>query len=100
MGTIHANSARDAIMKLMTLPLLAGANISHAFIVPTVASAIDLVIHVEMSHDGTRRVLEIVSLNGRVENMNIEIESVFRWDGASYIRGVGFTTLNSRIQNA
>lgn len=100
MGTIHANSARDAIMKLMTLPLLAGANISHAFIVPTVASAIDLVIHVEMSHDGTRRVVEIVSLNGRVENMNIEIEPVFRWDGSSYIRGVGFTSLNSRIQNA
>jgi pilus assembly protein CpaF len=29
MGTLHANSARDAITKLQTLPLLAGENISH-----------------------------------------------------------------------
>ncbi|MSX50606.1 MAG: CpaF family protein, partial [Actinobacteria bacterium] len=44
MGTLHANSARDAITKLQTLPLLAGENISHKFIAPTVASAIDLVV--------------------------------------------------------
>ena len=31
MGTLHANSARDAITKLQTLPLLAGENISHKF---------------------------------------------------------------------
>src|SRR5487761_2173059 len=41
MGTIHANSARDAVVKLQTLPLLAGENISQKFICPTVASAID-----------------------------------------------------------
>ena len=44
MGTLHANSARDAISKLQTLPLLAGENISHKFIAPVVASAIDLVV--------------------------------------------------------
>ena len=38
MGTIHANSSRDAIMKLQTLPLLAGENISHRFVAPIVAS--------------------------------------------------------------
>lgn len=100
MGTIHANSARDAVMKLMTLPLLAGANISHSFIVPTVASAIDLVVHVEMNNDGKRKVIEIICLNGRIENLNIEMESVVSWNGKSYIRGVGFSTLNLRIQNA
>ncbi|CAN2176305.1 CpaF Flp pilus assembly protein, ATPase CpaF [Candidatus Nanopelagicaceae bacterium] len=100
MGTIHANSARDAVMKLMTLPLLAGANISHSFIVPTVASAIDLVIHVEMDNEGFRRVIELISINGRVENLNIEMESLFRWNGTEYIRGVGLPSLLSRIQHA
>jgi pilus assembly protein CpaF len=38
MGTLHANSP-DAVVKLQTLPLLAGENISHKFIAPTVASA-------------------------------------------------------------
>lgn len=100
MGTIHANSARDAVMKLMTLPLLAGANISHSFIVPTVASAIDLVIHVEMDNQGFRRVIELISLNGRVENLNIEMEQIFHWNGTEYLRGIGFTSLLTRIQHA
>jgi pilus assembly protein CpaF len=99
MGTIHANSARDAILKLMTLPLLAGANISHSFIVPTVASAIDLVIHVEMDNQGCRRVIELISLNGRVENLNIEMEQIFQWNGQEYIRGIGFSSLLARIQH-
>ena len=45
MCTIHANSARDALVKLCTLPLLAGRNIDSSFVVPTVASCIDLVVH-------------------------------------------------------
>src|SRR5437763_11760166 len=47
MCTIHANNAREAIAKLCTLPLLAGENVSYQFVVPTVASCIDLVVHAE-----------------------------------------------------
>jgi pilus assembly protein CpaF len=78
MGTIHANSARDAIKKLQTLPLLAGENISYKFIAPVVANAIDLVVHVAVANDGTRRIMEIGHVNGRIENENVEIESVYR----------------------
>ena len=45
MATLHANSAREAITKLCTLPLLAGDNISADFVVPTVAGCVDLVVH-------------------------------------------------------
>ena len=89
MGTIHANSARDAIIKLQTLPLLAGENISHKFIAPTVASAIDLVVQVGIAGDGTRRVHEIAAITGRYENDRAEIESLWRWDGYSFKRGIG-----------
>ena len=37
MCTLHANSAREAVVKMCTLPLLAGENIGTAFVVPTVA---------------------------------------------------------------
>lgn len=60
--TIHANSARDAVVKLCTLPLLAGANISSAFVNPTVGSCIDFVVHCEMTEDGKRRVAEIAAV--------------------------------------
>jgi pilus assembly protein CpaF len=84
MGTIHANSARDALLKLQTLPLLAGSNISHSFIVPTVASAIDFVIQLSLGADGTRRVVEIGAVTGRSENLHVEMESLWKWNGAEY----------------
>lgn len=89
MGTIHANSARDAITKLQTLPLLAGENISHKFIAPTVASAIDLVVQVSLAPDGTRRIVEIAKVTGRYENDRAEIENVWQWSGDKYLKGLG-----------
>lgn len=88
MGTLHANSARDAIAKLQTLPLLAGENISHKFIAPTVASAIDLVVQVSLADDGSRRIIEVARVTGRYENDRAEIESMWRWNGNSYQRGL------------
>jgi len=55
MCTLHANSAREAIIKMCTLPLLAGENIGSRFVVPTVASSIDIVIHQALERDGVRR---------------------------------------------
>lgn len=89
MGTLHANSARDAISKLQTLPLLAGENISHKFIAPTVASAIDVVVQVSLNADGHRRIIEIARVTGRYENDRAELETVWRWNGDSYERGLG-----------
>ncbi len=66
--TIHGNSARDALTKLCTLPLLAGRNIDASFVVPTVASCIDVVVHCERSSDGHRRVAEILEVTGEVES--------------------------------
>ena len=67
MATIHANSAREALVKLCTLPLLAGENISARFVVPTVAASVDIVVHVAIEPGGKRRVREIVAVPGRVE---------------------------------
>lgn len=89
MGTLHANSPRDAIVKLQTLPLLAGENISHKFIAPTVASAIDVIVHTTLDAHGNRRISEVASVTGRYENDHAEIEMLWKWDGNQYQRGVG-----------
>ncbi|MBG6184502.1 pilus assembly protein CpaF [Arthrobacter sp. CAN_A214] len=78
MCSVHANSAHDAITKICTLPLLAGQNISSAFVVPTVASCIDLVVHCARVSGGARQVMEIMALGRRVENGIIESSPVFR----------------------
>jgi pilus assembly protein CpaF len=77
LATVHANSAREALVKLCTLPLLAGENISARFVVPTVASCVDIVVHLAIDDEGRRRVREIVSVPGRVERDIIEIEPIF-----------------------
>src|SRR5436189_4427878 len=77
MATLHANSGREALVKLCTLPLLAGENISARFVVPTVASSVDLVVHLGLDPHGVRRVNEIVAVPGRVEHDLVETEPVF-----------------------
>lgn len=78
MATVHANSAREAVTKLCTLPLLAGDNVSHAFVVPTVASSVDLVLHLAKDGAGHRRVREVVALPGRTEGDVVEVSTIYR----------------------
>jgi pilus assembly protein CpaF len=77
MCTIHANSAREALTKMCTLPLLAGENIGSRFVLPTVAGCVDLVVHLGIGADGQRRVREIVGVSGRIEEQAIETETLF-----------------------
>lgn len=86
---MHANSAREAVTKLCTLPLLAGPNISAAFVVPTVARSVDVVVHVEARPDGHRAVREIVALPGRVEEGRVEVEDLFVTVGDALVRAGG-----------
>jgi len=100
MATLHANSAREAVTKLCTLPLLAGQNIPGDFVVPTVAGCLDLVIHTATDHDGRRRVREICALPGRVEDGVIEIADLFVDRGDGLQRGNGFPPHAERFARA
>ena len=76
MTSIHANSAHEALVKLQTLPLLAGENVSHSFVVPTVAAAIDLIVHLGQ-REGRRRTMQVLGVTGRIEADRIETTSLF-----------------------
>jgi pilus assembly protein CpaF len=89
MATLHANSAREALVKLCTLPMLAGENISSRFVVPTVAASVDLIVHLGMGADGVRRVNEIVAVPGRVEHDVIETEPLFVREADRLVRTGG-----------
>src|SRR3989337_1070605 len=54
MASLHANSARETLVKMCTLPLLAGENIGSRFVVPTVASSVDLVVHLGLDLHGVQ----------------------------------------------
>ena len=77
MCSLHANGSREAISKLCLLPMLAGSNVSAEFVIPTVASVVDIVVHTTLRPDGTRRVQQITSTTGRVEGNTIQTCDVF-----------------------
>ena len=77
MCSLHAKSARHALLKMCTLPLLAGRNIDHSFVVPTVAGTIDAVVHLERGSDGVRRVSEIIHPTGAVVEGRVEAVTSF-----------------------
>lgn len=81
MCSIHANSARDALAKLSTLPLLAGRNIDSSFVVPTVAASIDVVVHCYMERSGQRRIVQIVAPTGEFAHGAILADSIFELRG-------------------
>lgn len=77
-GTVHANSATEALDKLALLPLLAGRNIDRAFIAPALAASISYVVHCARRADGSRRVVEIVAPTGEVADGRILSRAVYR----------------------
>lgn len=98
MCTLHANSAREAVTKLCTLPLLAGENVSHAFVVPTVAASVDLVVHLAKDGNGQRRVREIVALPGRTEGDVVEVAQLFATRGGRLVRAEGYPPHRERFE--
>ena len=97
MCSVHANSAREAVVKLCTLPLLAGENVTDSFVVPTVAACVDLVVQIGVQPDGSRRVREIVALPGRVEGGVIETEDIFTSVDGKLVRAQGFPPHEDRF---
>jgi pilus assembly protein CpaF len=100
MCTLHANSAREAVTKMCTLPLLAGENVGSRFVVPTVAGSIDLVVQIALDRDGVRRVREIVAVPGRVEGDVIEIADIFTSRAGKLVRADGFPPHVDRFERA
>jgi pilus assembly protein CpaF len=100
MCSLHANSAREAVVKLCTLPLLAGENVSHSFVVPTVAASVDLIVHMYKDGHGRRRVSEIVALPGRTEGDVVEVAQIFRSRGEALVRAEGYPPHPDRFARA
>lgn len=100
MCTIHANNAREAISKMCTLPLLAAENVSHDFLVPLVATCVDLVVHLTADADGRRRVHEVAAVPGRAEGGVIEVADVFAWREDRLVRADGYPPHPERFARA
>jgi pilus assembly protein CpaF len=78
MTTLHANKPRDALSRIETLVLMAGYDLPLRAIRAQIASAINVVVHVERLRDGTRKVAQISEVTGMEEDV-ITMQDIFRF---------------------
>jgi pilus assembly protein CpaF len=76
LATIHANSTKEAVIKLCTLPLLAGSNVTSNFVLPMVANAVQVIVHIARTKDGKRKVTSICELSGKIVDGFPELRDV------------------------
>jgi pilus assembly protein CpaF len=74
--TVHANAPRDALARVETMVLMAGYDLPLRAIRQQIASALDLIIHLERLEDGSRRVTAITEVQ-RMESDVITLQDIF-----------------------
>jgi pilus assembly protein CpaF len=75
---VHANSPRDALARIETMVLMAGFELPVRAIRQQVASALDLIVHLERLEDGSRRVTAITEVQ-RMESDVITLQDIFEF---------------------
>jgi pilus assembly protein CpaF len=74
--TVHANAPRDALSRIETMVLMAGYELPVRAIRNQVASALDLIVHLERMEDGGRRVTSITEVQ-RMESDVVTLQELF-----------------------
>jgi pilus assembly protein CpaF len=76
--TVHANTPRDALSRIETMVLMAGFDLPVRAIRQQVASALDLIVHLERLEDGSRKVTAITEVQ-RMESEVITLQDIFEF---------------------
>jgi pilus assembly protein CpaF len=78
MTTVHSNSARDGLSRLETMVLMAGFDLPVKAIREQIASAIDIILHVDRLPDGRRVVTSMTEVQG-LEGETILLQDIFKY---------------------
>jgi pilus assembly protein CpaF len=77
--TIHANSARDALIRVETMVALTGVDIPSKFLRQYISSAFDVVIYLSRLADGSRRLTSLQEVTG-LEGEVITLQEIFTFE--------------------
>jgi len=64
MSTVHANSPRDALYRVENMVMMANLSLPLRAIRMQIASAVNLIVHIERMQDGIRRVQSVAEIAG------------------------------------
>ncbi len=88
LSTLHANTPRDAVARLETMVLMAGMDLPLRAIREQIASAVDVIVHLNRLRDGTRRVTAITEVQG-MEGDIVTLQDAFTFDYAAGVDANG-----------
>jgi pilus assembly protein CpaF len=77
--TIHANSPRDALMRIETMVAMTGLDLPQRAVRQQIASAIHVVIQLARLSDGTRRLVSLQEITG-MEGEVVTMQEIFTFD--------------------
>ncbi|HQP09901.1 MAG TPA: ATPase, T2SS/T4P/T4SS family [Candidatus Omnitrophota bacterium] len=77
MTTLHANSTRDVLTRMHSMILLSGIELPVRAINEMVASAIDIIVHINRFSDGTRKITGITETEGLTEDFQLKLSDIF-----------------------
>lgn len=97
-ATLHSNSARDALRKLVSYSVLAGQNVAIPFVRRTAAAVVDLVVFLRR-FDRTRMVEEIACVSGRLSGDVFILQPLFE-TAATGLHWAGSTPDDPRLTSA
>jgi len=76
MATVHANTPRDALMRLESMVAMCNLNLPEKTVRQQIASAITIVVQVSRMSDGSRKVVSISEITGMEESI-ISMQEIF-----------------------
>jgi pilus assembly protein CpaF len=76
MATVHANSPRDALTRLLAMIGMAGLTVTEAVVAQMIARALDLIVQLHRGADGRRRMISISEVTGTEGNV-IQLQEIF-----------------------
>jgi len=76
--TVHSNSARDTLRRVETLVLMAGMDLPLRAIREQIASAFDLIVHLQRLSDGSRKIVQIAEVQS-MEGDIIVMQDIFNF---------------------
>jgi pilus assembly protein CpaF len=86
MTTAHSNSPRDTLARIETMTLMAGMDLPVRAIREQIASALEVVVHLERLRDGTRKVTNISEIQG-MEGDVITMTDIFVFEQTGFEDG-------------
>jgi len=79
MTTLHANTPRDALRRLETMILMAGANLPDRAMRDQIGAAINVLVQATRLSDGSRKVTRISEITG-MEGEVVSMQDIFIYD--------------------